>query len=142
MLIAICIGFVAELSAKHIIGGDVFYECINQDTINNRVTLHVEFQMFRDNRCVTRGEDCAFFDGDPRDPNMSRGAQFGVYRFRNNIWEFVDVTDFLVPLIIEKVPPNEPPCLLTPPAADVERGTYEFDITLDIIDDNLSLIHI
>ena len=136
MLIAICIGFVAELSAKHIIGGDVFYECIDRDTINNRVTLHVEFQMFRDNRCVTRGEDCAFFDGDPRDPNMSRGAQFGVYRFLGNNWEFVDVTDFLVPIIIEKVPPNEPPCLLTPPAADVERGTYEFDITLDIIDEN------
>ena len=92
--------------------------------------------MFRDNRCVTRGEDCAFFDGDPRDPNMSRGAQFGVYRFLGNNWEFVDVTDFLVPIIIEKVPPNEPPCLLTPPAADVERGTYEFDITLDIIDEN------
>ncbi len=136
MPILICIGFGSELSAKHIIGGDVFYECVNRDTVNNTITLHVEFQMFRDNRCVTRGEDCAFFDGDPRDPNMSRGAQFGVYRFIGNRWVFVDVTDFLIPIIIEKVPPNEPPCLLTPPAADVERGTYEFDITLDIIDEN------
>ncbi len=136
-----CIGFLSELNAKHIIGGDVFYECLEIDTIDNQVQLHFEFQMYRDNRCITRGEECAFFDGDPRDPNMTRGAQFGVYRFDGLNWRFVQVTGFVTPISIEKVPPNEPPCLIAPPAADVERGVYEFDLTLDIIDKNYMIAY-
>jgi gliding motility-associated-like protein len=132
------IGVNIDLSAKHIIGGDVFYECVSLDTVRNRVRLHFEFQMYRDNRCSTNGEDCAYFDGDSRatSPNASPGAEFGVYRKNGDRWIFVTKTSPIRPEIIQKVPPNDPPCLIVPPAIDVERGVYQFDFELDIIESN------
>lgn len=138
LIALVFLGVSDSIYAKHIIGGDVFYECLLLDTINNRVRLHFEFQMYRDNRCSTNGEDCAFFDGDPRatSPNASSGAEFGVYRRVGGGWQFVTATNPIRPESIQKVPPNDPPCLITPPAIDVERGVYEFDLELDIIADN------
>lgn len=125
------------LYAKHIIGGDVFYECVSLDTINNRIKLHFEFQMYRDNRCSTNGEDCAYFDGDSRGNSNNQGAEFGVYRSdsRGN-WTYVTSTGPVRPESIRKVPPNDPPCLIAPPAIDVERGVYEFDLELNVINQN------
>lgn len=129
----------SDLSAKHIIGGDVFYECVSIDTINNRVRLHFEFQMYRDNRCTTNGENCAYFDGDSR--GGGQGAEFGVYRGSGNNWRYVTGAGPLRPENISKVPPNSPPCLIAPPAVDVERGIYQFDIELDIIDENYMIAY-
>ena len=53
VLILIGIFFNTTIKANHLIGGDVIYNCIGQDTINNTITLRVEFQLFRDNRCTT-----------------------------------------------------------------------------------------
>ncbi len=133
---ALLLLFSGVASAKHIIGGDVFYECLQLDTINNKVLLHFEFQMYRDNRCSTNGEECAYFDGDGRGNGNSRGAEFGVYRSNGRTWTYVQKTDPIRPTSIQPVPPNDPPCLITPPAIDVERGLYTFDIELDIIESN------
>lgn len=137
LLMLLIAGMPAHLQAKHIIGGDVFYECVSLDTINRRVKLHFEFQMYRDNRCSVNGEDCAYFDGDSRGNSNNQGAEFGVYRSDGRgSWVFVTSTGPIRPESIRKVPPNDPPCLITPPAIDVERGVYEFDLELGIINQN------
>lgn len=141
IILSVILVFQNEIVAKHIIGGDVFYECTAIDTVNQKVELHFEFQMYRDNRCISRGEECAYFDGDPRDPNMSRGAQFAVYELIGRSWRFVQATTFIRPESIEPVPPNDPPCLIAPPAAEVERGVYLFDFELDIGENNYMIAY-
>ncbi len=141
IILSVFVSIANVLDAKHIIGGDVFYECRELDTINQKVQLHFEFQMYRDNRCVSRGESCAYFDGDPRDPNNSRGAQFAVYELIGRSWRFVQSTTFIRPESIEPVPPNEPPCLIAPPAIEVERGVYLFDFELDITENNYMIAY-
>ncbi len=144
VLILIGIFFNTTIKANHLIGGDVIYNCIGQDTINNTITLRVEFQLFRDNRCTTNpttNVTCAFFDGDGRGDTPNPGAEFGVYRFTGGRWIFVQDTDPLSPQPIENVPLNELPCLRGDSEADVEIGRYVFDITLPIIDDNYMIAY-
>lgn len=116
------------VDAKHIIGGDVFFECLSIDTINNRVVMHFEFQMYRDGR----DEEGADFDGGPNSQNL--GAEFGLYRKVGNVpWTFVTKTAPKVYNLRERVPPNTQPCLIAPPAIFVERAVYEFDFEISII---------
>jgi len=121
---------IIELDAKHIIGGDVFYECMRVDTVAGKAFLHFEFQMYRDGR----DETGAPFDGDPDDPRSNEGAVFGVFRRQGTGWEYVKKTAPITLTFKEPVPPNTQPCLIAPPAILVERGVYEFDIELDLID--------
>ncbi len=123
--ITICLAFNSYLSAKHIIGGDVFFECTSLDTINNRAELRFEFQMYRDGR----DEEGADFDGGPR--SLNNGAVFGLYeRQSGGAWRFVSKTSFIIYNLRERVPGNSPPCLIAPPAIFVERAIYEFNITV------------
>ncbi len=128
ILIFLVILFIANKStARHIIGGDVFYECVTLDTINNRILLHFEFQMYRDGR----DPDGADFDGGPRSNNA--GAEFGIWRASNGAnWSYVGKTPPLRYTFRETVEPNTQPCLITPPGIFVERAIYEFDIELNI----------
>ena len=120
---------ILDLDAKHIIGGDVLYECIRIDTVNNKAFLHLEFQMYRDGRDPSG----ASFDGDPDATTGTSGALFGVFKKVGLRWEFVK--SLTVDLALkEPVPANTQPCLISPPAILVERGVYLFDLELDIID--------
>lgn len=117
--------------AKHIIGGDVFYECRGVDTILRLASLHFEFQMYRDGRDQT-GAD---FDGGP----MSNipGAEFGVFRHTTaNGWVFIKKTAPVRYSVRQTVAPNSPPCLITPPGIFVERAVYIFDIDVPLIADD------
>ncbi len=118
---------------SHIIGGDVFYDCIQVDTVANNATLNVEFQLFRDGR------------PNP-DPNAAKSfdstAYFGVYRQFNGSWEWVET---IGPLIIafpeEEVPVNDLECLISGPALQMIRGVYQFQLTLDLIDDDYMIAY-
>ena len=134
LIIVGCICINVNLNARHIIGGDVFYDCLGIDTIANTVSLHFEFQMYRDNR-DPNGAD---FDGGPGSNNP--GAEFGIYRRAGSSWVFVEKTRPLVYVLREKVEPNTQPCLITPPGIDVERAIYEFDVELDIIDQDYMVV--
>ncbi len=121
------------MHGSHIIGGDVFYECIQVDTIANNATLNVEFQLFRDNR------------PNP-DPNAARSfdsmAFFGVYRLLEGRWVWVEtVGPLLIAIPEEPVPINDLECLISGPALEMIRGVYQFQLTLDLIDDDYMIAY-
>jgi len=66
--------FSGDLTAKHIVGGDVTYTC--KGINGGFVTFEITFTMYRDSR--GGGAD---FD---------RNAIFGIFRGNGNDWEFVD----------------------------------------------------
>ncbi len=123
-----------DIDAKHIIGGDVHYECLGVDTIARIARMRFEFQMYKDGRDAT-GAD---FDGAQ---GTNFGAEFGVYRRRGSTWVFVKKTAPLRLTSRARVLPNEQPCLITPPAIFVERGLYEFEMDLDFIDDDYMIAY-
>ncbi len=133
-IVVICFYCNLNVVAKHIIGGDVHYKCLSIDTINNRVRLEFEFQMYRDGRDAT-GAD---FDGAA---GSNFGAEFGVFRRSGAGWIFVKKTAPLRLTSRERVLPNDQPCLIAPPAIFVERGLYQFEMDLDIIDQDYMIAY-
>ena len=129
LTLAICIGLNSIIEGKHIIGGDVFFDCLSIDTINNRVIMHFEFQMYRDGR----DDEGADYDGGPSSQNQ--GAEFGLFRRNSgsNSWTYITHTPPTVYNLRERVPANTQPCLIAPPAIFVERAVYEFDMEIDIV---------
>ena len=119
--------FVLEnVNAKHIIGGDVTYECLGVDTVTQRATYRIYMTMYRD--CQGGG---AGFDSD---------AGIGIYRqsglgfdFIEQLSENFDETNFLQP--------TPSPCVEIPGNICVEEGLYEFDITLPIINQSYMLAY-
>lgn len=102
--------------ARHIIGGELTYECLGAGFGNSRdylITMHV----YRD--CSSTG---AGFDSP---------ATFGIYRFANNQYEFVR-TASIFPTPPEQVPPPNNPCLIVPPNVCVQSATYQFNVNLPL----------
>ncbi len=109
-----------NLEAKHIIGGDVTYECIGVDTVTNRATYTIYFTMYRDCQGGGAGFDSPAEIGVYRESPGGGSFQF-LERLDRNIIE----NDFIQPV------PN--PCVEIPGNICVEEGKYQFDITLPII---------
>ena len=110
--IILCILFlgisVQELQAKHIIGGDVTYECLGNGRY--KVTMFI----YRDCRPQAQA---AQLDGDASIAIYLGGSSYRlVSAFQVNLAnrDFID--------------PPEYPCLILPPGLCVERGLYEFEI--------------
>ncbi len=125
--ISLCI--CSGLSANHIIGGDVTYQCITSDSV--RAEILVEFQIFRDGRPLAEGSATSF----------DSLAFFGVYKLNNGIWEFVTQVGPEDSLVDEPVPLNDLECLVFPPSLISRRGLYRFPLTLDIIDQNYMIAY-
>lgn len=111
----VCLSF--QLSARHIIGGDVTYECLGVDTIANQGTYLITFIMYRDQ----------FGGGAPFDPD----ANFGIYRGSGSNWTWV-TTVIDAPTQPQVVDFDENPCLIIPPNVGVERAVYQFQVTLPL----------
>jgi len=130
LIILISLSFEISLKASHIIGGDVSYECLFVDSVNQTTTLMIEFQLFRDGRFNPDTLAARSFDDD---------AQFGVYRNLGNRgnWAFVEkFGPFDLSQPEEVVPVNDLDCLIFEPTLMVLRGVYRFEVTLDWIDDD------
>ena len=97
-----------ELSARHIIGGVVYYECLGDGTY--RFTA----KMYRD--CAGNGAD---FDGN---------AAFTIYKGEETI-PLVNKDVFLDFQEVTSVAPPDNPCITLPPGVCVEEATYEFEET-------------
>ena len=123
VLIFFAFCYSLPITAKHIIGGDVTYSCINRDTINNTVTFAVEFIMYR---------DC----NDPTGADFDSNAEFGVWRQQGTSWVFVKKTAQLNFRNRQSVTPSGNTCLIIPPNVCVEKASYEFNVTLDVINQN------
>ncbi len=116
ILVFLCLPAL-PLKAKHIVGGDLQYECLGGGRY--RITMKI----YRDCRPQ---EQAAPLDGLPGDP--LRGALVAVYRGTSN---FQLVQQLAVP-VREQRPIEAPsfPCLIPPEGLCVEEGIYVFDITI------------
>lgn len=105
-----------EAVAEHIIGGEVIYRCLNVDSLNQRTTFEIVFTLYRDARS----------GGAPFDPN----GKFGVFRFNGAVWVHQQTINSPVRDIAAVDIVNDNPCIIAPPNLGVERGLYQFNITL------------
>lgn len=126
LFLTLAILFCLEIQnsyALHIIGGEVVYECVGINAAQNQVTFHITFTMYRDSK--SNGAD---FDS-PTD--------FGIYRGNGNQWTYVrTITNIRVRNVSDIDISTENPCILIPTNVGVQRGVYEFDVTLPIIDES------
>lgn len=108
MLICLLGLFCVPMNAKHIIGGDVTYECLGDGKY--KITMFV----YRDCRPQ---ESAAELDGDASIAIYRGGRGYslaGSFPVKLSNREFID--------------PPEYPCLILPPGLCVERGKYEFEV--------------
>ena len=108
-----------KAESRHIVGGDVVYNCLGIDTLNGTINYEIIFTMYRD--AAGGGAD---FDFD---------ASFGVYRGRGSTWAYVRTVANQPATEIERVNNvGANPCLIIPPNIRVEKGVYRFTLTLPI----------
>lgn len=115
-----------SLNAKHIIGGEVYYDCLGIDSSGNTpmVTFEITFNMYRD--CFGGG---AGFDSP---------AQFGLYTSSGNDWNYT-TTFTASPGFIDNLEINDDPCVEEPEDVCVQKATYIFNITVPVIDETYLL---
>lgn len=107
----------SPLWSKHIIGGDLQYECLGDGLY--RITMKI----YRDCRVQ---ETPAPFDGDG---DQSAGAYIAVYRGINS---FTLINTLTVPLRRQgSIDPPDYPCLIPPDNLCVEEGVYEFEFQIE-----------
>jgi len=107
-----------SLSARHIIGGVMTYECLGGGD------YEFVINMYRDCNCT----DCADFD---------RAAPIGIYRCGgatacSSLSQFDVIESFTVPVQDrdpDPIPNAEQPCLLIPPDVCVQEAIYRFRLS-------------
>ena len=126
LLLLLFIGISAQ--ARHIIGGEMTYECLGIDTLNNTVRYRFTLKVYRD--CYGGG---ANFD-DPAEIGIFEQLSDGTYQhIRTSGNQSIRIRLGQV----SRIDPNEAnPCVIVPPSVCVEEGIYIFEYTLPIIDGN------
>lgn len=119
LFLLLSVGWINEIKALHIIGGEVVYKCLNIDTIRGVVNYEITFTMYRDSK--SGGAD---FD---------RGTSFGIYRGSGSNWSFFRRINNINPRNIRDVDiANNNPCILVPVNVGVQSGVYVFEVELPI----------
>lgn len=107
-----------DSAARHIVGGEVTYECIGLDTISQTVRFEITVRIYRD----TEGGGAPFDDP----------ARFGLYRGSGANWTFIQAINRspIAETVIDTDTGN--PCLTVPEGIGVEEGIYQFEIEVPI----------
>ena len=116
----ICVLYT-DLQSRHIIGSDFYYSCTGAVSGNSTRVYSLNLTIYR---------DCSNPSGSGYDPD----ATFGIYRYSNNRYTYV--RQFLVnhgP--INRVRPDNNPCLIIPPNVCVEESSYNFNVELPLTDE-------
>ena len=115
--------FTEQAIAYHIIGGEIFYECLGIDPANpNNKLYRIIIKIYRD--CAGGGQD---FDSLP-------GASVGtitVYE-GDNTTPYIETVFMPQPSVTMLEPSAGNPCLIVPPNLCVQEGIYELEISLPI----------
>lgn len=106
--------FQQPLLARHIIGGEITYECLGEGSISNTNLYQFQMDIYRD--CQGSG---APFDSAPGAPF---DATVTIYANTDSLVAIYEITD----VDIEFVDPNANDCMQIPANVCVERGTYIF----------------
>ena len=118
----LCLG-IHPILARHIIGGDLSYECLGDGQY--RITMKIY-------------RDCSNPFGDDFDYNAPMAV------FRGNQAPYSMVRHFYAPiqLPITMIPPdNENPCLILPPNICVQQGIYIFELELPVSNESYHIVY-
>lgn len=120
-ILLLLMGLVAlPAPALHIVGGEIYYECLNASTHQYRITLKI----YRD--CQSGG---AAFDNP---------AVISIFNSSGNLIK----TDHLYSPSVTPITPNlSDPCLVAPPNLCVEEGIYTGTVTLPPISGGYTLVY-
>jgi len=116
LLIEIIFQLSTSVSATHIIGGDITYECISQNLMTRTTTFDITMWVYRD----PTSTEVAF----------DNGFEIGVYRRIGGAWFYDQSLE--INLVKEDSIPLESvnPCLFIPPKLGVYKGLYRFQVVL------------
>lgn len=112
-----------HLEARHIIGGDISYECLGNGQY--RFTMKIY-------------RDCS----NPLGDNFDTNAPIAVFRGNEAPYETILTTTAPLDFPITSIPPNnDNPCLILPPNVCVEEGVYVFNLTLPVSDETYHIVY-
>lgn len=122
--VALATACVTGASARHIVGGEVTYECLGDAGAGQR-RYRVTVTVYRD--CASNGAE---FDG-----ANARASPFEMTVFRGEtILRTIDIGRG--GLTVARLDPNlTNPCIELPPGVCVERGTYVTELVLPVVDE-------
>ena len=121
-LFFICLSLT--LSAYHIIGGEIFYECLGDDPNNPGFKIYkFTLKIYRD--CAGGGQN---FDSLP-------GTTIGTISvFKGNDPNpIIPTLNLDAPDIVFIDPDAGNPCLIVPPNLCAQEGVYEFELSLEVV---------
>ncbi|MGB3547193.1 MAG: hypothetical protein WBA17_09475, partial [Saprospiraceae bacterium] len=121
-------GLLTDLTARHIIGGEMTYVCT--DSTATERTYLITMTVYRD--CVNddgSGPQGALFDSDPAG---GAGALVGTVTIFQGTTVFGNTIVLNGPQITPIPPDAGNPCLIVPPTVCVQEGIYTFTVTLPV----------
>ena len=120
------------LEGRHIIGGEITYECLGE--VNGQRRYKFTMRIYRDCAC----QNCAELDSEAPISIYRCGVKQQCSAFgQNNTF-----LDFNVRLqTAKKVDPPDFPCLQLPPNICVEEGFYEFEANLPVSEESYHIIY-
>ena len=130
--IILCVCLSVALQAYHIIGGEIYYECLGDDPMNPGYKIYkFTLKIYRD--CAGGGQN---FDSLP-------GQTIGTI----SVFKGDDPTPFIPTLFLDAPdivfvdPDLGNPCLIVPPNLCVQEGVYEFERSLEVIDESYHITY-
>lgn len=112
--LSILMSIGGALEARHIVGGEIFYECLGPGNMANTRNYKLTMKVYRD--CAGNGAE---FDNP---------AEIGIYSLINGVYAFVMQRD-IRHAEVERLEFVENPCLILPPNVCVEQTSYIINLT-------------
>lgn len=122
LVLSCVLGLCVPGAARHIIGGEITYECLGPEADGSGQRYVLRFEIYRD----ALGEGAAL----DSDAGSLSDFQFAIYDGTTLIDEYVIRRDGLLK---ESITPDDNPCVIEPPDLLTDRGFYEIEVVLPVI---------
>ena len=127
-IISIFLFCIQQNEARHIVGGEIYYECIRRDTAMNTVTFLFTMNVYRDCFSTNSAE-------------LDNPAQIGFYVEQTPLrYTFIGKLDASLSSSRILDPTNKNPCII-PPRVCVQEGVYTFERTFPIINSSYVVVY-
>ncbi|NJO86717.1 MAG: hypothetical protein HC821_01175, partial [Lewinella sp.] len=132
LLLACSLLLAFPLLARHIVGGEMTYECLGLDAAQPQ-NHRYRFTMivYRDCSADGTNNQGAGFDSDPNTPSAPTTGTVTIY-LGNETIPLITTIELAVPIVSQVLPDIGNPCLVVPPGICVQRGDYVFEVSLPI----------
>jgi gliding motility-associated-like protein len=111
ILFSLILGFsgLVQLYGKHIVGGEIYYECLGPGNMTDTRNYKLTMKVYRD--CASDGA------------NFDNPARIGVYSHINGVYAFIRSLS-VNHIEVTNIKGTENPCLVLPPNVCVEETSY------------------